>query len=81
MRKRLAVFWNSFLFLQNFWVKNALIDFKNKVLSVVFIKLKCRWLQTCLPELEKQQTIEISLMVDFKRIFKNIAFFNFFRDF
>ena len=38
-----------------------------------FIKLTFRWLQTGL-----SQTIEILLMVDFLRIFKNVAFFNFF---
>ena len=32
-------------------------------------------------QLEKYQTIEILLMVDFLRIFKNVAFFKIFRDF
>ena len=31
--------------------------------------------------LEKHQTIETLLMVNFLRIFKNVAFFKFFRDF
>ena len=44
-----------------------------------FIKLTFRWLQT--GRLEKQQTIEILLMVDCLRIFKNVAFFKIFRDF
>ena len=38
-----------------------------------FIKLTFRWLQTGL-----SQTIEILLMVEFLRIFKNVAFFHFF---
>ena len=49
------------------------------VLSVVFIQLKCRWIQTGLPDLKKKhQSIEIWLKVDFLRILKN-AFFDIFR--
>ena len=51
------------------------------VLRVVFIKLTFRWLQTGLSDLKKHQTIEILLMVDYLRIFKNVTFFNFFLDF
>ena len=55
------------------------------VLRVVFfIKLSFRWLQTGLSDL-KHQTIEILLMVllmvDCLRIFKNVKFFKFLRDF
>ena len=50
--------------------------FKEKiVLRVVFIKLSFRWLQTGLSDLKKRQTIEILLMVDCLRIFKNVKFF------
>ena len=68
----------QFSFTPKFLGKNAKIDFfkrKNGSERIFLKQLKCRWLQTC------QQTIEILLMVDFLRIFKNIASFNCFRDF
>ena len=56
--------------------------FKEKmVLRVVFIKLKLRCLQTGLSDWKKHQTIEISLMVDFLRIFKMLHFSKFFEIF
>ena len=75
--KSLALFRNSFLLLQSFWVKNAKIDFfkEKMVLSVVFIKLKCRWLQTDLSDLKHNKAIEFLLMVGFYYLEKNIAFF------
>ena len=61
----------SVVFLSSVWVKNAKINFfkEKKVLSVVVIKLKCRWLQTGLADLKKHQTLEILLMVNFLRVF------------
>ena len=51
------------------------------VLSVVFIKLKCRWLHTGLSDLKKHQTIEMLRMADCVRIFLNIACFENFQYF
>ena len=80
MCKRLAVFLNSFLLLQSFGVENKKKRFfkEKMVLRVAFIKLLFRWLQIGLTDLKKHQTIEILLLVDFLRIFKNVTFFNFF---
>ena len=63
----LAMFWNNCLLLQRFGVKNAIIDFffQKMVLSVVFMKLKCRRLHTSLRDSKKHQTIEVLLRVDF----------------
>ena len=55
--------------------------FKKMVLRVVFINLTFRWLQTGLPDFKKHQTVEVLLMADFLRIFKNVAIFKVFRDF
>ena len=76
MGKRLAVFLNSFLLLQSFWVKNANIDlFKEKmVLRVVLKKDDVYVVTNRSVRLEKHQTIEILLMVDFLRIFKMLHF-------
>ena len=46
------------------------------VLSVVGIKLKCRWLQTGLPN--KTRTKQLKFCLDLLRIFKNVAFFEIF---
>ena len=51
------------------------------VLRVVFIKLTLRWLQTGLSDLQKHQTIEILLMVDFLRILKMLHFLKIFEIF
>ena len=51
------------------------------VLRVVFIKLTLRWLQTGLSDWKKHQIIEISLIVDFLRIFKMLHFSIFFKIF
>ena len=76
MGKRLAVFLNSFLLLQFFWLKMQKSTFL--VLRVVFIKLTFRWITNWSVRLEKHQTIEILPMVDFLRIFKMLHFSNFF---
>ena len=82
MGKSLAVFWNRFPLQQSFWIKNTKFDFFKKrgtgVLGVVFMTLKCRWLQTGLPDLKNIQTIEILLRVDCLRIFKILVFLRFF---
>ena len=63
MGKRLAVFLNSFLLLQVFWVKNAKNDFfiVKMVLRVVFIKLTFRWLQTGLSDLKNTKQLKFCL--------------------
>ena len=64
MGKRLAVFFNSFLFFSKlFWVENAKIDFlkEKMVLRVVVIKLTFRWLQTGLPDLKNTKQLKFSL--------------------
>ena len=78
----LAVFWNCCLSPYSFLVKNAKIAFfeEKRVLSVVFIELKCRWLQTGLADLKNHQTNVIFLRVDFLRIFENITFFEIFEN-
>ena len=51
-----------------FWFKMQKLHFlkKKRVLSVVFIELKCRWLQTGLADLKKKhQSNVIFLRVDF----------------
>ena len=56
-----TVFWKSFLSLYDFWVqkcKNQLFE-ENKRLSAVYIEFKYRWLQTCLVDLKKHQTLDI----------------------
>ena len=80
--KTLAVFRNCCLSLHSFLVKNAKLAFfeEKKVLSVVFIELKCRLLQTGLADLKKHQTSVFFLRVDFLRIFKNITFFEIFEN-
>ena len=72
MGKRLAVFMNSFLLLQVFWVKNAKIGFfKNNSFKSSYFFIKLTILSV---RLEKHQTIEILLIVDFLRIFKILHF-------
>ena len=63
MGKTFVVFWNNFLLFQSFWVDNATIDFLNKkmVLSVVFIKLKFRMLQTGLSDLKDTKQLKFGL--------------------
>ena len=63
MGKTFMVFWNNFLLFQSFWVENATIDFLNKkmVLSVVFIKLKFRMLQTGLSDLKNTKQLKFCL--------------------
>ena len=75
----LAVFWKSYLSLHDFWFKKAKINFLKKlsVLCAVFIEFKYRWLQTCLVDLKKHQTLNILLMTDFLCIFKNWYFSEF----
>ena len=45
------------------------------------MKLKSRWLQIGLPDLKNTKQIEILHRVDFLRIFKNIAFSEFYEKF
>ena len=67
MGKRLAAFLNSFLLLQVFGVTNAKIDFfKKNGFESSFTNWSVRF--------EKHKTLEILLLVDFLRIFKNVAF-------
>ena len=56
-----------------FWVLNRKINVfeEKRVLSVVFIKLKCRWLQNGLADLKKHQTLKILLRVNFACIFSS----------
>ena len=71
----------SFYHLTIFWFKNAKIKYLKKigVLSADFIKLKYRWVQTCLDDLRKHQILEILLMTDFfmNICFKNLIFHSF----
>ena len=54
---------------------------EKRVLSIVSIKLKCRWLQTDLADLKKHQTFVFFLWVDFFLcIFENITFFEIFEN-
>ena len=64
MGKSLAVFWNRCILLKSFRVKNAKIDIvmKKMVLSVVFVKLKCIWLQNSLPALKNTKQLKITLV-------------------
>ena len=80
--KSLAVFRNCCLSLHSVLVKNAKIAFfeENRVLIVVFIELKGRWLQTGLADLKKHQTSVFFLRVDLLRIFENITFFEIFEN-
>ena len=61
-----------FYYFTIFWFKSAKIkSFKKiRVLSAVFIKLKYRWLKTCLVDLKKHQTLDILLMTDFYEFIK-----------
>ena len=56
-----------------FGFKNAKINVlkKIRVLGEGVIELKCRWLQTGLADLQKHQILEILLMTDFLRIFRD----------
>ena len=80
--KCLAVFRNCCLSLHSFLVKNAKVAFfeEKRVLSVVFIELKDRWLQTGLADMKKHQTSVFFLRVEFLRIFENITFFEIFEN-
>ena len=63
-----------------FFAKNAKITFfeEKRVLRVVFIELKGRWLQTGPAYLKKNtKHLYFFLRVDFLRIFENITFFRF----
>ena len=51
------------------------------ILSAFLIDFKCMWLQSCLADLEKHQTVAILLMVDLLRIFKITHFSRFLKDF
>ena len=51
------------------------------MLSVVFIKLTFRWLQTGLSDLKNTKHLKFLLMVDFLRIFKMLHFSIFFEIF
>ena len=76
MGKRLAVFLNSFLLLQSFWVKNAkksLFKEKNGFESN-FNKIDVQVVTNWSVRLEKHQTIEILLMVDFYAFLKCCIF-------
>ena len=48
------------------------------ILSAFWIKLKCRWLQFGLADLEKHQTLAFLLMADCLRIFEITHFLRFF---
>ena len=80
--KSLAVFQNCCLSLYRFLVKNAKIAFfeGKRVLSIVFIESKGRWLQAGLVDLKKHQTSVFFLRVDLLHIFENITFFEIFEN-
>ena len=81
MGKSLVVFRNSFLLHHSFGVEHAKIYFKN-VLCVVFFIYKIEvYFDTNWSAWIEKALIEIFLTVDFLRNFKNIAFFEKFRDF
>ena len=70
------VFWKSVLELLRFLVKNAKNNiFEDKCfLSIFFIKLKCRRLQTGLAILKKHQTFEFFQTTDFLCNFQKLHF-------
>ena len=86
MGKSLTVFLNIFFFTSKFLgLKLQNKDFflkKKMVLRVSFFyKIDVKMVTNWSLRLEKHITIEILLMVDFLRIFKNVTFFKIFRDF
>ena len=78
MGKSLAVFRDSIVFRS----KMQKIDCLGEKKSSAFLSiLKCRWLQSGVADLEKQQTLAFLLMVDFLRIFEITHFLRFLKDF
>ena len=85
MGKHLAVFLKFSFTSMNLGLINA----KNRLLlkkngfesSFFFIKLTFKWLQTGLSNLQKHQTIEVLLMVDFYAFLKMLHFSKFFEIF
>ena len=80
----LGVLWNSCLLLQSFWVKNA----KNRRYRrkrgfdcSFFYEIEVQVVTSGSTRLEKQQTIEILLRVDFYAFLKRVHFSRFFLDF
>ena len=73
--KTLAVFRNYCLSQHS---KKTYFFLRKKVFSVVFIELKCRWLQTGLADLESTKHLYFFLMVDVLCILENITFFEMF---
>ena len=71
------MFWNSFLLPQSFLGYNAKSTFFKKkwFLKVAFIKIDVYVVTNMSVPLEKYQTIEILLMLDFVRISKMMHFF------
>ena len=83
MGKSLVVFRDSCFHSSVFSLKMQNIDcfLRKMILSAFLIDLKCRWLQSGLADLEKQQTLAFLLMVDFLRIFEITHFLRFLKDF
>ena len=80
--KRLALFLNSFLLLQSFFlVKNAKIYFfkEKMVLREVFIKLMFRWLQTGLSDNKNTKRLKFCLWWIFNPFLKRCILQNFSR--
>ena len=80
MGKSLAVFWNSFLLLQSFWVKNTKIDFflRKKCFERSFYKIEVFVVTNWSTRLEQHQKIESLLMVGFYAFLKILHFSIFF---
>ena len=86
MGKRLAVFLNSFLFTSKFLglkMQKSTFFLRKMVLRVVFFinKIDVYVVTNWSVRLEKHQTVEILLMVDFYAFLKMLHFHFFFRDF
>ena len=83
MGKRLAVLLNSFLLLQSFLGKNAKnqLFLRKNVFESSFYKIDVKMVTSWSVRLEKHQTFEILLSVDFLRIFKMLHFSKMFKIF
>ena len=81
MAKSLAVFWNSCPLPESFWAKNEKFDFslRKRGLEFSLYKLEVYVFINWSSRLEKHQTIEILLRVEFLLIFKILHFCDFSR--
>ena len=79
MGKNIAVFRDSCFYAIVFRLKiqKSYAFEKKMILSAFWIKLKCRWLQSGLADLEKHQTLAFLLMADFFSIFEITHFLRF----